>query len=130
MAAQITPLPTTVPSTADPANFDVRADATLGALPTFIAQTNALATEAESNAVTAQNAANIAVPASEVAVGAANYKGDYSAGTTYTQGQSVSYLGVQYVAKKSNTGITPVDGADWLAIPTLPQLVLLNSGVY
>lgn len=39
----ITPLPTPVPSSGDPANFDARADAFLGALPTFATEANALA---------------------------------------------------------------------------------------
>ena len=38
----ITPLPTPVPSRADPANFAVRADAFLAALPTFATEANAL----------------------------------------------------------------------------------------
>jgi hypothetical protein len=37
----ITPLPTPVPSTADPANFDTRADAFLGALPGMLTEENA-----------------------------------------------------------------------------------------
>ena len=38
----ITPLPTPVPTRADPANFAVRADAFLAALPTFATEANAL----------------------------------------------------------------------------------------
>lgn len=71
-----------------------------------------------------QNAQNVennslnasAQTASLAAQGAANYKGEYVSATAYTLGQSVSYLGRVYVAKKSNTGITPVDGNDWLII--------------
>lgn len=44
MAAQITPLPS-VPSRQDPTNFNDRADAFLGALPTFATQTNTVAAE-------------------------------------------------------------------------------------
>lgn len=46
----ITPLPTPVPSTSDPANFDTRADAFLGALPTFATEANALAVQMNSDA--------------------------------------------------------------------------------
>lgn len=41
----ITPLPTPVPQTSDPTNFDARADAFLVALPTFATEANALAEE-------------------------------------------------------------------------------------
>lgn len=46
----ITPLPTPVPSSGDPANFDARADAFLGALPTFANEANALAVEVNGKA--------------------------------------------------------------------------------
>jgi hypothetical protein len=48
--SQITPLPTPVPESTDPANFDARADAFLGALPTFASEVNNLATELNSMA--------------------------------------------------------------------------------
>lgn len=41
----ITPLPTPVPSSEDPANFDARADAFLEALPGFVTEANALAAD-------------------------------------------------------------------------------------
>lgn len=44
MPAQITALPTP-PSTNDPANFNTRADAFLGQMPTFVTEANAVATE-------------------------------------------------------------------------------------
>lgn len=82
------------------------------------------ALEAEQDAISAAAslaAANAAVLAAEAAAeeaavfaaAAGNYQGDYNAGTTYTLGQSVSYLGTIFVAKKTNLGITPVDGPDW-----------------
>ncbi|RRN62782.1 hypothetical protein [Caulobacter sp. 602-1] len=49
MPAQITALPTP-PSTNDPANFNTRADAFLGQMPTFVTEANALATEVSTNA--------------------------------------------------------------------------------
>lgn len=55
MPAQITALPTP-PSTNDPANFNTRADAFLGQMPTFVTQANALATEVSASA--AQTAAD------------------------------------------------------------------------
>ena len=101
-APTITPLPVAPSRSTDPATFAIEADAFVGALPVFGTEANALAA-----AVT--NSANIAV-------GAANYQGNYNAGTTYQIGQSVSSGGRQWVAKTINTGVTPVEGANWLLI--------------
>lgn len=134
----ITPLPTPAPSRDQPeAEFVANANALFGALPTMITQINAESAAitderelAEQAVVDAQ--AQVALAAGEVdqaeafavaaqnsaliASGAANYKGEYSAGTTYQIGQTVSYNGAQFVAKTVNTGVTPVDGANWLKI--------------
>lgn len=48
MTAQISALPTP-PSTNDPANFNTRADAFLGQMPTFVSQANVLANEVSAN---------------------------------------------------------------------------------
>lgn len=48
----------TSPTTADPASFDTRADALLGALPTLVTQTNATSDNVFDNAVFAQGQAN------------------------------------------------------------------------
>ncbi|WP_454717130.1 hypothetical protein [Caulobacter segnis] len=55
MPAQITAL-STPPSTNDPANFNTRADAFLGQMPTFVTEANALASEVAASA--AQTAAD------------------------------------------------------------------------
>lgn len=60
----ITPLPTPVPNSGDPANFDARADAFLGALPTFATEANALAEDVN------QRADEVAVSAAEIAAAA------------------------------------------------------------
>lgn len=65
-----TPLPTPVPSTSDPVNFDARADAFLAALPDFQTETDALAENAYDNAVFAETAATAAVAAESGAVAA------------------------------------------------------------
>jgi len=62
-----TPLPTPVPSTSDPANFDTRADAFLGALPDFQTETDALAENAYDNAVFAETAATTATTQAGIA---------------------------------------------------------------
>lgn len=58
----ITPLPTP-PSRSDAANFNTRADAFLGALPTFASEANALATETNGYAANAAASAATAVNA-------------------------------------------------------------------
>lgn len=107
----ITALPTP-PSRNDPANFAARGDAFLGALPTFATEANALALDLNTDAATAEASA-------VAAVGAANYRGDYLAGTTYQVGQSVSNAGKVWVAKTVNLGITPVSGSNWLELQPL-----------
>lgn len=44
------------------------------------------------------------------------YCGPWAAGTTYTAGQSVSYLGVDYIASGTTTGAVPTAGAPWTAL--------------
>ena len=56
----ITALPTPVPQASDPANFASRADALLTALPTFVSETNAVATNAHANAAEADTDATAA----------------------------------------------------------------------
>ena len=62
----ITLLPTP-PSRQDPANFNVRADEFLGALPTFGTEANSLATDVNNKQVTASNAATTATNAASTA---------------------------------------------------------------
>ena len=62
----ITLLPTP-PSRQDPANFNVRADEFLGALPTFGTEANSLASDVNSKQVTASNAATTATAAASTA---------------------------------------------------------------
>ena len=80
MAAQITALPS-VPSRQDPTNFNDRADAFLGALPTFQSEANALSTEVNTRADDVQ--------ASHAAVLAATNITKWVSGTTYAQGAVV-----------------------------------------
>lgn len=80
MAAQITTLPTP-PSRQDPTSFNDRADAFLGALPTFQSEANALSTEVNTRADNVQ--------ASDLAVLAATNITKWVSGTTYAQGAVV-----------------------------------------
>ena len=112
----ITPLPTPPSRSQSPATFSTDADAFLGALPAFATEANALAVDVNADEASAAVSATTATNAASIAVGAANYKGDYNAGTTYQIGQSVTSGGRQWVAKTINTGVTPVEGANWLLI--------------
>lgn len=100
----LTPLPTP-PSRDDPANFADEADAFLGALPTFATELNALAVNVE-----------LVDESAEAIIGAANFKGEYNAGTAYLIGESVSYNEQVYIAKTNNTGVTPANGANWFLL--------------
>ena len=122
-APQISPLPTPPSRSQGPETFSTDADAFLGALPDFQAEANtqadyldALAIAVDVDVATAEAAVVNAEAAASIAAGAANYQGDYSAGTTYQIGESVSYLGRRYVSKTVNTGVTPADGANWFLI--------------
>ena len=66
MAKQISALPT-APSTQRPATFNTEADAFVAALPTFVSEANALATEAEANAQRSEDANTTAQSAKESA---------------------------------------------------------------
>jgi hypothetical protein len=115
-APTITPLPTPPSRSTDPTNFAIEADAFVAALPEFATDANAQASYLDGLATAVDADAAIAAASASIAAGAANYQGDYNAGTTYQIGQSVSYSGRRFVAKTVNTGVTPVDGANWLVI--------------
>lgn len=137
----LTPVPTIDPALPVPPNpaddeavFDAKAYAWSEALPGFGSDIKAIGDATYTNALYAQEQAGlaesngaaqvalateqaeIATQASIVAAGAANYKGEYSADTTYLLGESVSYNGGRFVSKKTNLGITPVNGSDWLKL--------------
>jgi len=122
-APQISPLPTPPSRSQSPETFSVDADTFLGALPDFQAEANdqadyldALAIDVTADVAAAEAAVVDAETAAAIAVGAANYQGDYNAGTTYQIGESVSYNSYRWVAKTINTGVTPVAGANWFQI--------------
>jgi len=101
----ITPLPTPVPSRADPANFAERGDAFLAALPTFAAETEAARVEINGFAATCESAAQT------VNVSA------WVSGTTYSVGDNrfdpVTFL--TYRRKTAGAGTTRpgLDDTNW-----------------
>ena len=133
MPLTITPLPVPVPSSTDPGSFSSRGDATFGAFPNLITETNALASEQATNrdivianktaTETAQaNAANFALAAS---VSEANSLASSSAqlwvsGTTYSIG-TVVYSPITastYRRKIAGAGTTDpsLDSTNWYPV--------------
>lgn len=83
-------------------------------------ETAASAAAADTSANAADVARIAAQLAQSIAEGAANYQGDYDAGTLYAVGESVTYNGSRFIKKTTAAaGTTPVDGADWLEFGTL-----------
>lgn len=118
----ISPLPTP-PSRNDPTNFSARADAFLGALPTFQTEANALEVAVDADAVAAA-ASSAAAAASVVSATAAANAAAASAnvtkwisGTTYTEGavvwSPITYL--TYRRKTTGGGTTDpsADSTNW-----------------
>lgn len=75
MAKQISALPT-APSTQRPATFNTEADAFVAALPTFVSEANALATEAATNASKSEDANATAQSAKDAAQASAQTAGE------------------------------------------------------
>lgn len=118
----ITPLPTP-PTRDDPSTFSSRADAFLGALPTFVTEANTLATDANTDAATATTkaaealASKIAAEAAQNAAESAAVAALWVSGTTYAQGDvvfsPVNFL--SYRRKSAGAGATDpsLDAANW-----------------
>ena len=121
----ITPLPTP-PSRDDPTNFAARADAFLGALPTFATQANALAVDVNADAVSADadaasaSASAIAAAASATSAAAASNATAWVSGTTYSAG-AVVYSTINYLSYRRKTtggGTTDpsLDSTNWASL--------------
>lgn len=154
----ITALPTP-PSRTDAANFNTRAEAFLGALPTFVTQANALATEtngyatnAAASAATAVNAPGTsATSTTSLAIGTGSKSLTIQAGKAFVVGQWVTitskaspanWMHGQITAYTSGTGALVVNVgmvggsgtfAAWtvgLAAPSQGSGALLATGSY
>mgnify|MGYP000937384583 CR=1 FL=1 len=115
----ITALPAS-PSRSDPATFSAKADAFLGALPTFVTEANALEVNVNALEAIALGAVTAANTASATALAAANYKGEWTAQSgAATVPYAVSHLG-RFWQLASNladvTAKTPGTAAEWLEI--------------
>lgn len=108
--------PSVIPNrvTDTPEQFSVNAITSLTDQAAMGAQQNTYATQANALAVEVNDNAAIAESAKNSAVGAANYKGDWTVSSDVKLGESYSYLGKEWVAKQDSVGVTPVEGAFWI----------------
>lgn len=118
-----------VPDRAQPeAEFETNVPNFLNHMDSLSAPINTWATEANALAVTVNQYkldAESAATAAQNASGLANYKGVWSAGTTYAQGESVLYVDTYFVSDiNGNIGNTPADDTNWSSIASLDQLNL------
>lgn len=156
MATTITPLPP-APSRTDPATFSDKSDALLGALATFVSETNTVAGEVNANAAAAATQAGLATTngAAQVALAttqatnaassagsaassaaasaaSANMLGNWSALTgALNMPASVAHAGKIWtlVANLADvTAATPGVSASWLAVPLLQYTLLDTAG--
>jgi hypothetical protein len=111
----ITPLPTP-PSRDDPTNFATRADAFLGALPTFATEANAQAVTVNADAVSSAASAVTASTAAAGATAAANVT-KWISGTTYTEGvvvwSPITYLSYRRKSTGGGTTDPSSDSSNW-----------------
>lgn len=122
----ITDIPTP-PSSSDATNFRTRADAFMASLDTLSTELNTYATQANALETNVNNKEASAVSASIIASGAANYQGDWSAGS-YSLGQSVSKDGVRYISKINLNSDTP-PSSNWEEIITAyGRNYIINGG--
>ncbi len=59
------------------------------------------------------NTTNVQAAIAQLDAANITHSGAWSAGTTYSKNQAVTYQGSTWLALRSNTGVTPVEGADW-----------------
>lgn len=122
MPAQITAFPTP-PSTNDPANFNTRADAFLGQMPTFVTEANALSTEVGGLAV--QVTADKAAAAASAAT--ATSKATQAADQVGLAAAQVTLATSQVALATTQAGIATTKAGE--AAATLVQIQNVASGV-
>ena len=122
----ITSLPTP-PTRSDPANFAVRADAFLAALPTFGTEANELAIEVNQNQSVASAAANTATAANTAATQTANAAlwvsgQSYAAAANAIDG--VDFKTYRRKTAGSSTTRPGLDPTNWIVLTTLGDVTL------
>jgi hypothetical protein len=141
--SQITALPVP-PSTSSPTDFDAKADAFLGAFPTFRSEVNTVATQTYDNAVEAQTQASVAL--SQVALATAQVAlaensatqaaaaagaAKWISGTTYSLGSvvwsPVTYLIYRRTIAGAGTTDPSSDTTNWGALSTATQQISVVS---
>ena len=139
----VTALPTP-PSTASPATFDSRADAFLGALPTYQTEQNALAANVAANATDAATSATSAATqavaalasqsasaANAVAAAASAGASLWVSGTTYAIGDVRYSPATVRVYRRTTAGAgttdPSADGTNWKAVDTEPVVVVVTG---
>lgn len=126
----ITPLPTPVPSRADPSNFAVRGDAFLAALPSFAVEAEAARVEVNTSATNAAASAAAAL-ASENAATAATGVTAWVSGTTYAQGDvrydTTDFLSYRRRVAGAGTTRPGLDATNWQQVSGTGN-VTLNGG--
>lgn len=140
----ITPLPTPPSRGNDAATFSARADALLGALPTFVTEANALQTDVNTKqASTATSETNAATSATSAATSAANAATSASvavaatgapmwvSGASYVVGNVVwapaDHRSYRRIVDGAGTTDPSADGANW-AYVTVSEPMLLVTG--
>lgn len=127
----ITQLPTP-PSRAIPNQFSVRGDEFLGALPTFVTETNAVASEVNADRITAVDSAATAVTKAAEATASAGVAAivgtstKWVSGTTYTEGQGVwspiDLLPYRRLTNGAGTTDPSADSTNWKPLPPVPMV--------
>lgn len=135
MTALITALPDP-PSRADPSTFSDKSDALLGALPTFVTETNAVAVEINGSVISsAAYAAEAQVSAVTAAANAALAGATaWVSGTSYSIGDArYSLVNFQvYRRKTAGAGTTDpaLDPSVWAATQLMPMPITVTTTTY
>lgn len=128
----ITALPTP-PSRDDPSTFATRADAFLGALPTFATEANALASAVNADEIAAAASATEAEASANAAAASANVT-KWVSGTTYTEGANVwspiTYL--TYRRKTTGAGTTDpsADSTNWAQVSGTGDVTVAGNNAF
>lgn len=117
--------PPDAPSSTDAATFRTRSDAFVAYIVALVTKLIAFVTQINSTESNINAKESSAVAASEVAVGAANYQGDWAAGS-YSKGQSVSKDGFRYVSK-INLNLDTPPSSNWLQIGNATSMQYDNT---